>query len=212
MHNKDRVIKVRGSANVTAVPDWVVIRFSIIGKDYEYTRCMKKLSTQTESLREELASVDIEKESLKTSHFSIDTDTEYRDGRYIFKGYNAQHDAKIEFPFDKDYLNKVLQALSKTASKTTFTVSFIVKDPEPMQQQAIADAVKNCQQKAVILAEAAGISLGEIINIDYSWAEVRFESRMEVCSSSKEAPDYFMDINPDDVGHSDSVTVYWEIV
>ena len=81
--------------------------------------------------------------------------------------------------------------------------------------QAIADAT----EKASVLAKAAGLTLKEIRNIDYSWGMIDFEikpmDRMlmpKSCRSGAAAePGYNLDIQPDDITVSDTVMVIWEI-
>ncbi len=207
-----RTIRVRGSAEVSGAPDWVIISFSVSSKNYEYSKCMEQLSEQTESLREELRGVGLERDNLKTYQFNVDTDFERVKERYVFKGYKASHKLRVEFSFEKDYLNQVLRVLSHTQSQASFRISFEVKDLEPLRQQAIAEAVKNSREKAQVLAEAAGVELGEIIQIDYSWSEIHFESSLEIkeAAMSMSAPDY--DFTPEDVDVSDSVTVIYSIL
>lgn len=207
----NRTITVRGSAKVSAAPDWVVISFNLEAEKYDYTQCMDQLARQTESLREELVTVGLEKESLKTSHFNIDTNFDWVNQRHVFRGYKASHDLKVEFPFEKDYLNEVLRVLGQTQSQASFRISFQIKDTEPLRQQAIAGAVKNCRDKAQILVDAAGVTLGELIQIDYSWSEIHIQPRMEVCAMSVESSSPAYDITPEDVDVSDSVTVIWAI-
>ncbi len=208
-----RTIRVRGSAKVSGSPDWVTISFDVVSREYDYAECMEQLARQTESLREELLTVGLEKESLKTTQFNINTNFEWINKRNVFKGYIASHNLRVEFPFNKEYLNEVLKVLGRTQSQASFRISFEIKDPEPLRQQAIAEAVKNCRAKAKVLAEAAGVNLGELLQIDYSWSEVRFESRMELSSEMvlcESAPAF--DITPEDVDISDSVTVIWEVL
>ncbi len=209
----DRNIRVRGSAKVSAAPDWVVIYFDIQSLQYNYAECMARLNQKTEHLRTELQKVGLDKESLKTTQFNIGTHFEWIKDKSVFRGYKAEHELNVEFPFDKEYLNKVLHVLGSTESEASFNIIFKIKDPEPFRQQALAEAVKNCRQKAEVLADAAGVKLGELQHIDYSWSELRFEHRMQVCesaySSQESAPAY--DIEPEDVNISDSVTVIWAI-
>jgi uncharacterized protein len=207
-----RTIRVRGSAKVSGAPDWVTISFDVESRNYDYAKCMEQLACQTDSLREELLAVGLERESLKTTRFNIHTNFEWINKRNLFQGYIASHNLRVEFPFNQEYLNQVLRVLSRTQSQASFRISFEIKDPEPLRQQAIAEAVKNCRAKAIVLAEAAGVKLDELMQIDYSWSEVRFESRMEICSEvdlCEAAPAF--DITPEDVDISDSVTVIWEI-
>lgn len=200
---------MRGSARVSGAPDWVVISFNLASHNYEYAKSMDKLAIQTDSLRQELASVGLDQESLKTSQFNIGTDFDWINNSHIFKGYKATHDLRIEFPFEKNYLNEVLRVLSRTQSRASFKISFEIKDPEPLRQQAIAGAVKNSREKAQVLAQASGVTLGEIMEIDYSWSEIHFQPIVNYSCLEAAPPTY--DITPDDVEISDSVTVIWSI-
>ncbi len=206
-----RTIRVRGTAKASAVPDWVVISFDVNSYDYDYAKCMEQLANQTDNLRQELTAVGLGKDNLRTYRFEADTHYEHYDRRRVFKGYRASHDIRVEFPFDREFLNKVLNTLGKTASKATFNISFIVKDSEPLRQKAIAEAVKNCKEKALILSEAAGVTLGEILQINYSWSEVRFESSMSLCAMESTMAESSYDITPEDVDISESVTTIWAI-
>ncbi len=206
-----RTITVRGSAKVSAAPDWVVISFTINSEHYDYGKCMEQVAMQTESLQKDLAAVGLERDSLKTVDFEIDTHFQKVSGRHVFRGYKAVHHLKVEFPFEKEYLNKVLRALSRTQSQASFSVSFQIKDPEPLRHKAIAEAVKNAKIKARVLAEAAGVMVGNLVHIDYSWSEIRFHSSLEYDTVTESMPSPSYDFTPQDVNVSESVTAVWAI-
>ena len=80
-------------------------------------------------------------------------------------------------------------------------------------------AYEDALAKARVLTGAAGVSLRDILNIDYSWGEVAFEVQplrrsleADMAAGSMNAKASFdMDIEPDDIRVSDTVTVVWEI-
>lgn len=45
------------------------------------------------------------------------------------------------------------------------------------KNELLAATVKDSQAKASVLTEEAGVNLGKIITIDYSWGEIDFVSR-----------------------------------
>ena len=67
-------------------------------------------------------------------------------------------------------------------------------------------------EKAEILTNAAGLSLGAIQTIDYSWGEIKKEVRPvdRGLTSPSDVP-CDMAIEPDDIEIADTVTVVWEI-
>lgn len=70
-----------------------------------------------------------------------------------------------------------------------------------------------------MLTQAAGTTLKDIQTIDYSWGEIDFEVHpmnrnvlLEECAPMGAGEGcYDMDIEPDDMEVSDTVTVVWEI-
>ena len=70
--------------------------------------------------------------------------------------------------------------------------------------------------KTEILTKASGVTLGELVSIDYNWGELHlyFPTRYEMeadCLMKISAAPTAMDIEPDDIDVSDSVTFVWEI-
>ena len=74
--------------------------------------------------------------------------------------------------------------------------------------------------KAAVIADAAGVTLKDIQTIDYSWGRLDFEVRpMEMMSADCaggqmmrcKANSYDINIEPDDIEVSDTVTAVWEI-
>ncbi|MGB4482777.1 MAG: SIMPL domain-containing protein, partial [bacterium] len=74
-----------------------------------------------------------------------------------------------------------------------------------------AEAVKNAARKAEVLADAAGVKLGPIIRIDYTWSDIYIESNLSIRAFmvSESAPDY--DFTPEDIEITETVTTVWEI-
>ena len=118
---------------------------------------------------------------------------------------------------DNIRLGKILYALANSEIHPEFRISYTVKDPEAAKNEVLSKAVKDAKAKAVVLAEASGVSLKEMQTIDYSWGEfdleVRPMQRDMVFESRLMVPEgcYEMDIEPDDIEVTDTVTVVWEI-
>ena len=85
------------------------------------------------------------------------------------------------------------------------------QDDEGLKREALAGAVRSAREQAEILAKAAGVCLGALQSIDHTWSEVHF-SRSEVAYSMPDAAGAPMaDVDPEDIGTSDTATLVWEI-
>ena len=127
---------------------------------------------------------------------------------------------KIEFDSDNERLGKILYALARCELHPEFTISYTVKDQEAAKNELLGKAVADAKEKANVLAKAADLQLKEIQTVDYSWGEISMEVRpvggmlrankMMAAECAEDAA-YGMDIEPDDITVSDTVTVVWEI-
>ena len=73
----------------------------------------------------------------------------------------------------------------------------------------------DAKSKASVLARAAEVTLGEIQSIDYSFGELALEARpvgrLMTAKNAADSAGYTLDIEPDDLFVTDTVTVVWEI-
>jgi len=220
-----RTIRVTGKGQIKVKPDMTRITLSLEGIYPEYGETLRRSSQDTERLKDLLTGFGFERSDLKTLNFSVDSEYEsYKDkGAYKqrFVGYKFRHLMKVEFISDNGRLGKVLYALANCPVKPEFRLSYTVSDPEAAKNELLGKAITDAKEKAAALTQAAGVTLKEIQSIDYSWGEINFEvqpmSRMVMTEECLAEPmavgagSYDMDIEPDDIDVSDTVTVVWEI-
>ncbi len=217
-----RTIRVTGKGQIKVKPDMIRITMTLTGLYKEYGEALHHSSEDTEVLKDVLTEFGFERSDLKTLSFNVDTEYEsYRDRNNDYKqkfvGYRYNHILKVEFESDNDRLGKILYALANCKVKPEFRISYTVKDPEESKNLLLGKAVTDARDKAFVLTQAGGITLKDIQSIDYSWGEIDFEYRpmrgdvlMECCEAPT-AKSYSLDIEPDDINVSDTVTVVWEI-
>lgn len=214
-----RTIKVIGKGSVSVKPDTTCLRITFEGvyKDYEET--VRQSAEKTKILREAIEKSGLHGEDLKTKDFSIDTEYEsYRDHNDDYKrrfiGYKFYHRTEIQFPNDNKILGRILYELSVCSVKVEFSIDYTVKDKDAVKKEVIKRAVENSRLKAEIMTTAAGVKLGEVQSIDYSWGEIETRTSpvdMLEIGSYKMESSYDIDIEPDDIDVNDTVTIIWEI-
>lgn len=218
-----RTIRVTGKGSIRVKPDTTRLTITLRGTYKDYQETLSRSARDTEALKAVLQSLGFERGELKTLSFDVDTKYESvqdhgRNFRQVFVGYEYTHVAKLDFTSDNELLGRTLYALAASELKPEFRLSYTVKDPEPVKNELLGRAVEDALAKAQVLTRAAGVSLKEILNIDYSWGEMVFEVQplrrslaadMEEVMCAKGSFD--IDIEPDDIRASDTVTVVWEI-
>ena len=219
----ERIIKVTGKGNLKIKPDMTRITITLEGQNKEYAKTLAQSSRDTEALKDILEKQGIDRTAVKTLMFNIDTKYESyqtwdKSWKERFVGYEFKHMVKVEFDSDNERLGRILYSLANAKDiHPDFRLSYTVKDPEASKNQLLGKAVADAKAKAEVLTKAAGVSLKDIKNIDYSWGEIQFEyapmNRDMFCNKimSDGAGAFDMDIEPDDISVSDTVTVVWEI-
>ena len=216
-----RTIRVTGKGRVKCAPDLTRLTYTVQGTEPVYADALARSSRDSAALRDVLAELGFASDDLKTLSFDVDTRYEgYQDEkgewRQRFVGYAFTHLMKLEFPSDNALLGRLLYALAHAPVDPEFRISYTVKDREAAKNRLLDAAVKDAKEKAAILTKAAGAELKELLTIDYSWSEITFTSRpmnrMLACKSEACADEaYDLDIEPDDIEVSDTVTLVYRI-
>ena len=68
--------------------------------------------------------------------------------------------------------SKVLYKLGHSRVRLGFRIEYTVAEPDKCKNELLANAVTDAKAKADVLFKASGVSLGETVIIDYSWAEM----------------------------------------
>ncbi len=212
-----KVITVRGSANVKVKPDYVNLLINLETRNVEYGAAMEGAARRIEMLKDALKSVNVDPEDLRTTDFGVDTEWEWIKDKYgnnkdhVFIGYKIRQNLKLGFDFERERLVTILSAVAKSDVDPEFRVRFTVKDTSAVKEELFAKASENARKIAEGLCRGVGKKLGDIININYSWQEINiyheFGRYYEANCIEEDAPD----INPEDLDASDSVTFTWEL-
>ena len=219
---ESRTIRVTGKGMIRLKPDTVRVTMSLEGMEPVYADTLRRSTADTEALRSAVERIGFAREDLKTKNFNVQTEYEgyQEDGVYRQRliGYRFRHELLIEFPWDNERLGTVLGAITETSLAPELRIAYTVKDREAAKNALLGLAVADAKTKAETLTAAAGVALGALQSIDYAWGEPDLEVRpmrkmamadnaMAECSTAS----YDMNITPDDIQVSDTVTVIWEI-
>ena len=217
-----RTIRVTGKGQLKVHPDMTRIIIELKGSRWDYGETLEKSAKDTEQMKDLLVPFGFARTDVKTLRFDVETKYEnYKEmggWKQKFIGYQYTHVLKVEFESDNARLGKILFALAHCKLHPEFRLSYTVMDPEAVKNELLGKAVQDAIAKAGVLSGAAGLKLGVIQSMDYSWGQIDFEVRpmsegLGMCEYEG-IPDeeYDVDIEPDDIEVKDTVTVVWEVL
>ena len=170
--DRPRTISVTGTGKVAVEPDMVMMSAGVITEAETAREALSENTAQTAAMIEALKAAGIEARDLQTSNVSISPVWSNR--RYQNNGNNEP--PRIVAYQVRNTVSVRIRALETTGEILDTVVTeggnqisgphFGLIEPEPHQDEARKKAVADARRKAGIIAEAAGVTLAEIISID----------------------------------------------
>jgi uncharacterized protein YggE len=162
-------LEVTGNAQTMVKPDLAILNANISSIELEYDDAIKALSNKTNKLKKQLTKLKFNENEIKTTNFSVRKNYKYKKGERIDSGFVASHAVRVEFPYDKERLTKVITALGVSEAEANMQFEFGLSNSKKKEVEAdlIKDAIEDAKRKATIIESSAELKLQNIINIQY---------------------------------------------
>ncbi len=161
-----REIVVTAEGQVSARPDMAVVFLGVMRQARTAQAAMSDTSAAMQRVLERLREAGIDDRDVQTTNLNLSPQYLHtNDGSPPrVTGYIASNDVSVRVRA-LDGLGKVLDTLVEDGANSMNGISFTVAEPEPLEIKARIDAVANAMAKAKTLAEAAGVTLGDVRRI-----------------------------------------------
>jgi len=214
-----RTIRVTGKGSVKTAPDQYRISYRISSRAKDAEDSSNLAAKNYNLILTELIRLGFEQKDVKTTQYQITTyeEKEYMKAhdRYVVResGYECNWNGYFEWDMIKLKLGEVIRAITASKADCQFKIFYKIKDPTAVGKELLEKCVADSQMKAKILAVAAGCQLGSIQSIDYSYGEILIHDT-EDCDMdcrSMAMPMSDVEMNPEDIENSDTVSIEWEL-
>jgi uncharacterized protein YggE len=164
-----RSLSVSGNGEAHLAPDIAFIYIGVHTEKLTAAEAVAENTTQTEAVIEAIREFGIAEEDIRTMNFSIwpieryDPQTGQPTGEKTYAVDNTVYVTVCELDTLGDLIDTAIQAGANTVN----SVQFDVEDKDAALQAARAEAVQDAQAKAQELAEASGVTLGELQTINF---------------------------------------------
>jgi len=164
-----RTVSVTGAGQANLVPDIAYLYLGVHTEKPTASEAMAENNTQTQSMIDALTKFGIDKKDIRTTNFSIypqdkyDPQTGTPTGEKVYSVDNTVYVTVRDLKQLGDLLDTVVAAGANTIN----SIQFDVADKAEAIKTARAAAVKDAQAQAQQLADAAGVTLGEIQTLGF---------------------------------------------
>lgn len=206
-------LSVVGVGKIDIVPDTANVSLGIVVNNAPTVQeAQSKMNTINNAIIEGVKKLDIKKDDIKTSNYSINPNYSYDGGRNEVTGYNGSATVTIKVR-ETSKLGDVIQAATDAGANQVNGTNYSIDKPEDYREQARNAAIANAKEQAQKLANQLGIRLGKVTNIVESSGgsepPVMLERAMSVDSSGiGGAPS--PNLEPGSQTITSTVTLYFE--
>lgn len=191
------LITVTCTATKELAPDCVRIDVTVAGEDSTPEKANAARAALCDSLNKQLKEMGV-----KLTAGAMYTAQKYKDGKPI--AFRAQQTLCAEFDYDVELLNGVMAVLN--GAQVEWRRSYRAKKVEKARNELKKQAVQDARRHAAVLAEAAGVKLGNLAKIDY----VSDGGAAPVMLRAVHIAE--ADVAPEPIRLSESVTCAWQLL
>jgi hypothetical protein len=158
-------VTVSADARVTAAPDLATIGAGVVTQAPDAATALAQNAERMERVVAALRKAGVAERDLRTSQLSVQPQYRYGEGRAPqITGYQASNQVTVRLR-DLGKVGAVVDTLVKEGANTIDGPAFGIDRPEPLLDQARAEAVAAARARAEVLARAAGVSLKRVLSI-----------------------------------------------
>ncbi len=161
-------LEVRGTASIRVKPDQVEMALEAVTAARSADEALAANSAAIDSLRQLLQEVGLEERDYRTGQFSIQPQWSRpprpapANWEPAIDGYRVSNSLQIETS-RVDLAGHLLALAQQAGVNKAGNLRFSLADPEGASRAAIAAATSNARERAAVLARAAGVRLGALL-------------------------------------------------
>lgn len=163
---RDTII-IDGQGKVIGTPDIAVVNVGMVTESTSVVSAQDANTKKMNTLIDELKKMGIDSKDLQTIDYNIWPKYEYKEGRSDIVGYTVNQSVQVKVR-DTSKISLVLAAAGQAGANQVSGVSFSIDDPDQLKEQARIEALEDAKLKAINVAQALGVKLGNAINFSES--------------------------------------------
>ena len=208
-------ITVTGTGKVKSKPDLVQIQLGVSTLAPSVQEARDKAAKALDGMISSIKANGVAEKDIQTQQLSIQPEYDYRDNQQVLRGFRVSNVVAVKLR-DINKTSKVVDdAVSAGGNETQIQgISFTIDNPEELKSQAREKAVADAKAKAATLAKAAGVQVGDALQIsESSYAPPIYDARSAFANDAAKssAPQPETPIQAGELDVSVDVSVTWSI-
>ena len=156
-----QTITVTGQGTVTAKPDTVIVTLGVRTEHTSVREALAENAKRANAIIHALKEIGVSEEDIDTASFSIYPKYDYSNGTAFLTGYEAEHIFDITVK-DPNSVGNIYDTAVQNGANIARHIQFRLANEQPYYQQALALAVKNAKEKAIVIARTLGLPMHDM--------------------------------------------------
>ena len=152
---------VTGNAEVDAQPDYVQIQIEVRTEGEDVSRAQEQNAIIMNRVISALLALNIPRENIQTTAYTISPNYDYIEGRQVFRGYEVQNAITVKI-MDISQAGIVIDTAIQNGANHVSSIQFKVDDTDAYYKRALNLALVNAIAKAESMAETMHVYLQPI--------------------------------------------------
>lgn len=206
---KTSLFSVSGTGKATGISDTAFISAGVTKTAATVAIAQSQTNSSVNKIVEDLKNLGIAEKNIKTTNYSVNPNYDYsRGGQNTITGYTVTQTVEINVA-PIDIANKAIDIATADGANLVGGVTFTFNDKtkKDLENKARVEAVKDAKDKANDLANAAGIRLGKIIDVQES---ANFEPRPYMMAATAETKADSTQLQPGENSIATTITLSYE--
>ena len=157
-------ITVSGTGEVRVSADTAVISLRVSARDKDVLQAQQRVNETISAIRKAMTGEGIKEENINTEYINIYAIYDYKNDQEQLAAYEASSTLAIRVT-DMESVGSLIDAAFASGANTLNGISFSASDTTDAKSEALQKATEDAQNKAGILAEAAGVKITGIESI-----------------------------------------------
>jgi uncharacterized protein len=163
-------IRVTGDSQVTAKPDRVQIDIGVTSHADKSADVATQNAHQTDAVLSAVKKAAGSTAVLKTVNYSLTPTYRYQNGHEpTLSGYSASNLVQVQLD-DLTKISGVIDAAAQTGANNVRGISFTLRDQDTVHADALRKAVAKARADADVLAQALGLKVVRVLNVEETGA------------------------------------------
>lgn len=207
------LLTLSGRGVVSAAPDVATIILGVVTEAKTAAEALTQNTARLARVFEALDMLEVAEKDRQTSGLSVQPRwvyperTENEAPRIV--GYTVSNTVTVRLD-QMDQVGAAIDTLIRDGANQFQSLSFGVRDPSALREQALRAAIAAARVKADVFAEGLGVALGPVQAVSEEWANNAPAPmmRLEMAMASDSAP---VPVASGEVSYEATVTVVWQL-